>query len=73
MAAMSRAGVTSNAGFQAPTPGGATGAPEISVISPASRSSMGIPAPDGVARSTVENGAATTKGTPCSRASTAAW
>ena len=73
MAEMSRAGVTSNAGFQAAAPGGATRVPESSVTSAGLRSSMGMSAPSAVARSTVENGAATQKGTPCSRASTAAW
>ena len=57
--AISAAGVTSKAGFQ-------TGLP-LGTVSPSSsrpRSSMGMPAPSGVARSMVVRGAATWNGTP---------
>ena len=66
--AMSAAGVTSKAGLRARTPGAATRteahcpsgvAPATSSTSLSSRSSIGIPRPDGQAASNVGEGAAT--------------
>src|SRR6266542_4956867 len=59
MAVTSRAGVTSNAGWAAVTPGGAIRVPETSTTSAEERSSIGISAPDSSERSMVEVGAAT--------------
>src|SRR5262249_45351348 len=62
IAAISAAGVTSNAGFRAG---------KRAVTSAGSRSSIGIPLPSGVAWSTVELGATTKNGIRWWRASTA--
>ena len=59
MPATRRAGVTSNAGFHTAAPSGVSRAEPRWVISFASRSSMGMPAPSGVSRSIVDTGAAT--------------
>jgi hypothetical protein len=53
---ISRAGVTSNAGFATRAPSGATRVPAKDVTSFGSRSSITICSPDGVERSTVEVG-----------------
>src|ERR687898_1565700 len=59
MPVISLAGVMSKAGFHTPTPGGAVRIPCQVATSSDSRCSIGIPAPFGVATSTVEEGAAT--------------
>ncbi len=63
----SSAGVISKAKLSALVPGGAAG----TVTSSSARSSSGIAAPDGVAWSMVDSGAATTNGMPAWRAARA--
>src|SRR5690606_23561829 len=64
MASTRSAGVTSNTGFQARTPGAAVGVPPRRVSSAPSRSSISMPCPSGMARSTVLDGATTITFTP---------
>ena len=52
-------GVTSNAGLRIFAPSGVSRVGPTCVTSRAGRSSMGMPAPSGVARSIVDSGAAT--------------
>src|SRR3990170_4706569 len=56
---ISAAGVTSNDGLRTAVPSGAMRCPRTSVTSSADRSSIGIPDPSGVARSTDDSGAHT--------------
>ena len=57
-AVISSAGVTSKAGFQAPTPSGVKRTPPNPCTSAGSRSSMTMPSPQAVPGSKVEAGAA---------------
>ena len=71
MAVISDAGVTSKAGLSVRVPAGAVRTPRKVVTSSASRSSISIPSPSGVAESTVVSGATTRNGTPAWRAARA--
>ena len=65
IAEISSPGVTSASGLAARVPAGAVRAEPIQSSSWAGRSSIGSARPSAVARSTVQSGAATTKGRPC--------
>ena len=63
--------MTSKAGLAAAVPSGAVATPASDTTSSVPRSSMAMPAPSGVAASTVDSGATTMNGTPAWRAPSA--